>query len=810
MKLLHTSDWHVGKAIRGASRADEHRAVLDEIAAIAAAEDVDLVVVAGDLFDTVDAVAGVRGDRLPGPARPRRHRRHRRRHRRQPRQRPAACAPSPRCSSSATSTSSPSPTRPDDGGVLALTTRDGTDVRVAHAAVRVQAGHRARRRPDGRRGVRERPALQRPAAPADRGAVRGVPRGHGQRPRRPRLRARRRRTAAASDRPTSSTSTPSPRRRSPPTIGYGALGHLHRAQRIPAGPPLHYCGSPLQLDFGEGEQPKQVNVVTLEPGVPADVRPVRLDVGPPAAHRHRHARRARRRSPSTATRGCASSCAGRAGPGWPTTSAQLLGPGVVDVRIDAPAGAGRAAGATTTAAARRSSSTSTCAGEGVDDDRVADAVRRAARRARRRRREAAAASSWRASAPSATRARRRLHRHRARRPRRRHRVGQVDDHRRHHVRPLRQRRPLRRQAGRRPGDQPDEHPGPGAARLRGRRRAATPPCGSSSARREGATTKEARLERGDEVLAADARVDVDRGRAACSASTSTSSTAPSCCPRVASPTSSTTARPTARRRCASCSAWRSTSDDRRARPASGRPPLRNQVDALRPDLDGGRARADRRAPAGARRPTVPASCRTPAGVHRAPRPAGADRRRAGRRSSGGCPRSTRSSPSSPRCGHRDGLAELERRAGRVRRRGPETPARAGRRPGRAGAPPTRPSPRRPTWRRAAPSCSVAGTRPTAVAEHDATTADLAAAEARCERRPDGAADDVATAQAALDAEPRRRRRRRARRAASRGGRSEPGPRRALAGAADASSGTARRRRGDRDGRRPTPRGPSTR
>ncbi len=33
MKLLHTSDWHVGKAIRGRSRADEHAAVLAEMAA---------------------------------------------------------------------------------------------------------------------------------------------------------------------------------------------------------------------------------------------------------------------------------------------------------------------------------------------------------------------------------------------------------------------------------------------------------------------------------------------------------------------------------------------------------------------------------------------------------------------------------------------------------------------------------------------------------------------------------------------------------------------------------------------------------
>ena len=41
MKILHTSDWHVGKALRGQSRADEHEAVLAEIAGVAAAEAVD-------------------------------------------------------------------------------------------------------------------------------------------------------------------------------------------------------------------------------------------------------------------------------------------------------------------------------------------------------------------------------------------------------------------------------------------------------------------------------------------------------------------------------------------------------------------------------------------------------------------------------------------------------------------------------------------------------------------------------------------------------------------------------------------------
>ena len=52
MRILHTSDWHVGKSLRGASRLDEHREVLAEITGIARDEQVDLVLVTGDLFET--------------------------------------------------------------------------------------------------------------------------------------------------------------------------------------------------------------------------------------------------------------------------------------------------------------------------------------------------------------------------------------------------------------------------------------------------------------------------------------------------------------------------------------------------------------------------------------------------------------------------------------------------------------------------------------------------------------------------------------------------------------------------------------
>ncbi|MDP3914638.1 MAG: exonuclease subunit SbcD [Bacteroidota bacterium] len=52
MKLLHTSDWHLGKRLEDFSRIEEQQAVLQEICEIAEHEQVDAVIVAGDLFDT--------------------------------------------------------------------------------------------------------------------------------------------------------------------------------------------------------------------------------------------------------------------------------------------------------------------------------------------------------------------------------------------------------------------------------------------------------------------------------------------------------------------------------------------------------------------------------------------------------------------------------------------------------------------------------------------------------------------------------------------------------------------------------------
>lgn len=52
MRILHTADWHLGKKLDFFSRIEEQKEVMAEICQIADQEDVDLVVVAGDLFDT--------------------------------------------------------------------------------------------------------------------------------------------------------------------------------------------------------------------------------------------------------------------------------------------------------------------------------------------------------------------------------------------------------------------------------------------------------------------------------------------------------------------------------------------------------------------------------------------------------------------------------------------------------------------------------------------------------------------------------------------------------------------------------------
>ena len=51
MRLLHTSDWHLGRQFHGASLLQEQAAAMDRIVALASEAEVDAVLIAGDLYD---------------------------------------------------------------------------------------------------------------------------------------------------------------------------------------------------------------------------------------------------------------------------------------------------------------------------------------------------------------------------------------------------------------------------------------------------------------------------------------------------------------------------------------------------------------------------------------------------------------------------------------------------------------------------------------------------------------------------------------------------------------------------------------
>lgn len=277
MKLLHTSDWHVGKTLRGNSRIDEHRAVLAEIVDVAAAEQVDLVLVAGDLFDTAApspesqqlvyrtllafAEPGAQVAVISGN-----HDNAR-----------ALRAVRPVFAGCGVQVLS-EPARPDAGGLLSFVARDGTPVNVAMLPFVSQRGIvKADQLMTGEAFDHALVYAQRLGAliaalcrPFTADAVNvlmahafvlGGVTGGGER--------------AAHLVDEYAVQAPV----FPASAGYVALGHLHRAQSLAGATALHYCGSPLQLDFGESDQAKQVNLVELVPGLPAKVRAHPLSSG---------------------------------------------------------------------------------------------------------------------------------------------------------------------------------------------------------------------------------------------------------------------------------------------------------------------------------------------------------------------------------------------------------------------------------------------------------------------------------------------------------------------------------------------------
>ena len=57
MKFLHTADWHLGAKTNGRDRLNEQRRTLEEIESIANYENIDCVIIAGDVFNTANPSA---------------------------------------------------------------------------------------------------------------------------------------------------------------------------------------------------------------------------------------------------------------------------------------------------------------------------------------------------------------------------------------------------------------------------------------------------------------------------------------------------------------------------------------------------------------------------------------------------------------------------------------------------------------------------------------------------------------------------------------------------------------------------------
>jgi DNA repair protein SbcD/Mre11 len=280
MRILHTSDWHVGKVLKGRDRHDEHVAALGSIVRTARDEDVDLVLVAGDLFETAAPSPKAQGLVMRTLMALREDGRQ-----------VVAIAGNHDNQGLIDAVYRPvlgqlglhllgTPKRPDSGGTLSLRTRDRETVRVAALpflshryavrAAEVLLHESSEHTLDYSRRVAQLVTLLTSGFTPDAVNVvmthvtlLGGRRGGGERA-----------AQAALD-------YELPASMFPPTAHYAALGHLHRHQEIPAACPAFYSGSPLAIDFGEESNDSVALIITAAAGIRADVRPVPVTGGRP-------------------------------------------------------------------------------------------------------------------------------------------------------------------------------------------------------------------------------------------------------------------------------------------------------------------------------------------------------------------------------------------------------------------------------------------------------------------------------------------------------------------------------------------------
>jgi exonuclease SbcD len=277
MRFLHTADWHVGKTLRGRSRADEHEAALAEILAIARDAQVDAVLIGGDTFDSQmpapDAerlvyafLAECCGAGIPVVMIGGNH------------DHPRKLAALTRLLDRLRIYVRPEVARPADGGVIELRARDGRE----EARIAVLPFVPERRIVDAAQLLA--PEEQWYQTYADRLArmLEGLAAGFSTRTVNlvlAHLLVDGARVGGGERELHLGQVYALTPQRLPAGAHYIGLGHLHRPQRVGAASWTEYAGSILQLDFGEVDQGKRVVVVEAHPGRPVDVRSVPLAAG---------------------------------------------------------------------------------------------------------------------------------------------------------------------------------------------------------------------------------------------------------------------------------------------------------------------------------------------------------------------------------------------------------------------------------------------------------------------------------------------------------------------------------------------------
>lgn len=277
VRLLHTADWHVGKTLKGVSRIDEQEQVLREIVRIARAQEVDAVLVAGDLYDsaapsapaqrlvvrTLMALAGT-GAHVVVIAGNHDH---------------AATLDAYRPFAGAAGVTLVGAVRTaETGGVVEFTGRSGERATLAvlpflSQRYAVRAAELVANTPAQNTGAYDQQV--RDVVGALTGGFRtdavnlvmahltvlGGTFGGGER-------------AAQSI-----FEYAVPAVVFPADAHYVALGHLHRRQVLAAPAPVHYSGAPLAVDFGEQDNSGVVLLVEASPTTPARVSEIPITAG---------------------------------------------------------------------------------------------------------------------------------------------------------------------------------------------------------------------------------------------------------------------------------------------------------------------------------------------------------------------------------------------------------------------------------------------------------------------------------------------------------------------------------------------------